>query len=150
MKVPANGFVDDVAMAARAKTFAETHERLKAVIEGENGVLKWAKTHSCTFGLPKWQLLDCTAKTRDAPHPKHPNNSNKKIRIPDVGDSIMIGGRPESKCSTVSCCLWVCRHSQLSSVGVLRPVDGALKLSAVWVRLFMTGYRDGPSGSRLV
>ncbi len=84
------GFVDDAAAGARAKTFPETHAKLKTVMEVSDGVLNWTTTHNCIFGIPKWQLLDCTARTRSAPHPKLPG---KTIRVPNSRDGIMIGGR---------------------------------------------------------
>lgn len=84
------GFVDDAAGGVRAKTFNEAHEKLREAMEGENGVLKWAETHNCIFGIPKWQLLDCTPKTREAPHPKL---VGRTTRVPDQGEGVTIGGR---------------------------------------------------------
>ena len=49
-----------------------------------------AKAGRGIYGIPKWQLLDCTAKTREAPHPKLPG---KTIRVPDSGEDVMIDGR---------------------------------------------------------
>ncbi|KAF9530582.1 hypothetical protein CPB83DRAFT_762971, partial [Crepidotus variabilis] len=60
-------FVDDVAISVKRKDFKETHRKLKRMMEKEGGVLEWAETHNCTFGIEKFQLLDASRKLRDDP-----------------------------------------------------------------------------------
>ena len=53
-------FVDDTAILVTGSDFNTTHAKLKNVMLREGGVMEWAKTHNCTFGLEKYQLLDLT------------------------------------------------------------------------------------------
>lgn len=79
-------FVDDVALMASAKTFEECHEKLQVMMEMENGVLEWARTHNCTFGIDKFQLVDSSRKTM-----KNPLARGKK-KIPLTGPALKIAG----------------------------------------------------------
>src|SRR5438105_3996780 len=45
----ATGFIDDVAILAKGKTFEEANERILNIMEKNEGVLKWAETHNCEF-----------------------------------------------------------------------------------------------------
>ncbi|TFK17095.1 hypothetical protein FA15DRAFT_605742, partial [Coprinopsis marcescibilis] len=50
-------FVDDAGVAVLAKTFQETHRKLRDIMT-PGGVLEWASNHNCEFGIAKFQLLD--------------------------------------------------------------------------------------------
>jgi len=60
-------FVDDVALITTGADFADTHRKLKEMMEREGGVLEWARKHNCTFGIEKFQLLDAGRKTISNP-----------------------------------------------------------------------------------
>ena len=51
-------FVDNAAILVTGLDFAEMHAKLKDVMIRTGGVMEWARTHNCTFGLEKFQLLD--------------------------------------------------------------------------------------------
>lgn len=57
-------FVDDVALAVSGADFAETHARLKEVMEDDGGIFEWARLHNCSFGVEKFQLLDAASRWR--------------------------------------------------------------------------------------
>ncbi|PPR08171.1 hypothetical protein CVT24_012137 [Panaeolus cyanescens] len=65
--VTVQAFVDDVGIVATGKDFNETHNNLKNTMEKPQGVLEWAESHNCTFGIEKFQLLDATR--RKSPNP---------------------------------------------------------------------------------
>ncbi|KAF5318094.1 hypothetical protein D9619_012016 [Psilocybe cf. subviscida] len=51
-------FIDDVAIMVVGVTFEETNAMLKEIMEGEGGVLEWAREHNCSFGIEKFQKVD--------------------------------------------------------------------------------------------
>ena len=53
-------FVDDTAILVTGEDFNNTHRKLKDVMSREGGVMEWARTHNCMFGIEKFQLLDLT------------------------------------------------------------------------------------------
>ena len=53
-------------------------------MEGKNGILAWANTHNCKFGIKKFQLLDFTKET--VPHPFIRNK-----RVPSPWTALKIG-----------------------------------------------------------
>ena len=70
-------FVDDVALITTGRDFTETHRKLKEMMEREGGVLEWARTHNCSFGIEKFQLLDAGRKTMS-----NPLGTGKRVPIP--------------------------------------------------------------------
>ncbi|KAF9521637.1 hypothetical protein CPB83DRAFT_778371 [Crepidotus variabilis] len=56
-------FVNDVVLVATGQNFSETHCKLKGMMEKKGGVLEWASSHNCLFGMEKFQLLDATQQT---------------------------------------------------------------------------------------
>ena len=77
-------FVDDAAVIVTGKTIAETHKKLQNIMTKTNGILDWAVTHNCKFGINKFQLVDFTKKTT-----QHPFIKNKQISLPQ--NSLKIG-----------------------------------------------------------
>ena len=55
-------YVDDTAVLVTGADFNTTHEKLKSVMNREGGIMEWAASHNCTFGLEKFQLLDLSRK----------------------------------------------------------------------------------------
>ena len=63
-------FIDDTAIPATGPDFDNTHARLKDLMGRKGGVMEWAKTHNCSFGIEKFQLLDLTKwKIKDPTRP---------------------------------------------------------------------------------
>ncbi len=60
-------FIDDKAILVQGKTFMETHQKIKDIMEQPRGILEWAAEHNCEYGVEKFQLVDFTTKTREAP-----------------------------------------------------------------------------------
>lgn len=56
------GFMDDVAALKWAKTVDEAHNQLQDLMIRHNGILEWAQSHNCSFGLDKFQLTDFTRR----------------------------------------------------------------------------------------
>jgi len=79
-------FVDDVALVTTGVDFAETHRKLKEMMEREGGILEWARRHNCTFGIEKFQLLDAGRKTIT-----NPLGTGK--RIPMQRPTLLIAGQ---------------------------------------------------------
>ena len=77
------GFIDDTAYAARRKSLEEANEKLKNLMEGEDGALAWGRKHEAEFELDKTALL-CVTRGR-APDP---NNRGKSIPVPRPGITI--------------------------------------------------------------
>ena len=63
-------FVDDVALLATGPTFAETHEKLKSMMERTGGAFDWSESHNSPFKLSK--LTDELCPMTYGRHP--PNN----------------------------------------------------------------------------
>ena len=55
-------FVDDAAILVTGVDFEDTHTKLREVMTREGGVLEWAASHNCKFGMEKFQLLDMTRR----------------------------------------------------------------------------------------
>ena len=53
-------FVDDTAILVTGEDFNDTDRKLKDVMSREGGVMEWARTHNCMFGIENFQLLDLT------------------------------------------------------------------------------------------
>lgn len=85
-KVKGFTFVDDHTIAAKGKTFAETHALLEYILWKDNGVMDWATSHNCTFGINKFQLVDFTKATEVTAH----TDKGKPIRTPKHGNPIEI------------------------------------------------------------
>ena len=51
-------FVDDTTLLAIGNNYRETHKALASMLNRSYGVLHWADTHNCTFGIDKFQLVD--------------------------------------------------------------------------------------------
>ena len=79
-------FVDDAVIIVIGKDFAETHEKLRNIMNRTGGVFEWAKAHNCEFGIEKFQLLDITKKR--VPHPINP-----KKRIPMPRKALVLGNQ---------------------------------------------------------
>lgn len=79
-------FMDDAILMAWATSFWEMHMKLESLMNNPGGVLDWAKSHNCSFGIDKFQLADYTCKRE--PHPTKP-----KKTIPLRGDPIRVGGK---------------------------------------------------------
>ncbi|SJL18621.1 uncharacterized protein ARMOST_22218 [Armillaria ostoyae] len=60
-------FIDDKAILMQGKTFTETYQKIKDIMERSRGILEWAAEHNCEYGMEKFQLVDFTTKTREAP-----------------------------------------------------------------------------------
>ena len=70
-------FVDDTAVLVTGVDFGETHGKLKEVMNREGGIMEWAASHNCSFGLEKFQLLDLSRKKV-----KDPLRPRKRIPLP--------------------------------------------------------------------
>ena len=70
-------FVNDTAILVTGVDFEDTHSKLREVMTREGGVLDWAASHNCEFGMEKFQLLDLTRrKIKDLNRPR------KRIALP--------------------------------------------------------------------
>lgn len=59
-------FVDDTAYVAIARTFEETHEILRDMLERDGGAFQWSKDHNSRFETSKFALMDFTrSKTKE-------------------------------------------------------------------------------------
>jgi hypothetical protein len=59
-------FVDDTAYVAIARTFEETHEILRDMLERDRGALQWSRDHNSRFETSKFALMDFTrSKTKE-------------------------------------------------------------------------------------
>ena len=59
-------FVDDTAFVAVAKSFEETHEILKDMLNRQGGGFEWSQTHNSRFEPNKFALIDFTrSKTKE-------------------------------------------------------------------------------------
>ena len=60
---PENGedaiiFIDDTVLVVIGDSYQETHRMLEDMMHRPGGVLQWADSHNCTFGVEKFQLID--------------------------------------------------------------------------------------------
>ncbi|SJL06791.1 uncharacterized protein ARMOST_10133 [Armillaria ostoyae] len=81
-------FIDDKAILVYGKTFIETHQKIKDVMERDGGILEWAREHNCEYGIAKFQLVDFTPKTRETTSQL---GNDTRRREPDMGSPIQIG-----------------------------------------------------------
>ena len=64
-------FVNDTAILVTGPDFNTTHTKLKDVMLRNGGVIELARTHNCSFGIEKFQLLDLTKqKVKDPMRPQ--------------------------------------------------------------------------------
>ena len=56
------GYVDDVALLATGKSFADTHGRLTAMMERPGGAFDWSDSHNSKFELSKLALMNFSFK----------------------------------------------------------------------------------------
>ncbi|PPQ77570.1 hypothetical protein CVT24_005191, partial [Panaeolus cyanescens] len=61
-KVTVLAFVDDVGILATGNNFNETHRRITKTMDERTGVRSWARSHNCSFGMEKFQLVDFSRK----------------------------------------------------------------------------------------
>jgi ribonuclease HI len=54
------GFVDDTTLVAKGKTFTETHQLIRDLLEKTNGALEWSHSHDSPFEISKLALMDFT------------------------------------------------------------------------------------------
>jgi hypothetical protein len=57
------GLLDDVALAARAKSYKESNEKLRHMMEKRGGALEWSEQHHAEFELEKTALI-CLSRKR--------------------------------------------------------------------------------------
>src|SRR6266550_2302388 len=60
---PENGedaiiFIDDTVLVVIGDSYQETHRMLEDMMHRPGGVLQWADSQNCTFGVEKFQLID--------------------------------------------------------------------------------------------
>ena len=80
-------FVNDTAILVTGPDFNITHAKLREVMVREGGVMEWARTHNCTFGMEMFQLLDLSrCKVKDPirlrkriPQPRSNMELNRQI-----------------------------------------------------------------------
>jgi ribonuclease HI len=58
----ASGFVDDIALLARAKTLGEANTKLESMMERPGGMRQWAAEHKCEHKYEKTALIGFTRK----------------------------------------------------------------------------------------
>jgi ribonuclease HI len=66
-KEDAIGYVDDIALIAVGDNFEETTNRLKSMMEKEDGGLQWSMLHNSQFEISKSAVLHATRKTETDP-----------------------------------------------------------------------------------
>jgi ribonuclease HI len=79
-------FVDDAAITVTGKDFSETHNKLRNIMNRPQGIFEWAKSHNCTFGIDKFQLLDLARKLV-------PHQLNPKKRVPIPRRTLILGAQ---------------------------------------------------------
>jgi hypothetical protein len=83
-------YVDDAAALVTGRDFHITHNKLRDIMNREGGILDWAASHNCSFGIEKFQLVDLSRrKVRDPFQPR------KRIPIPRA-DFMLNGQRIKS------------------------------------------------------
>jgi len=76
------GFIDDIALAARGRTYEEANGKLKEMMEKPGGALDWSREHNADFELDKTALL-CVSRRR-APDPAKPGKTTAVPRPPII------------------------------------------------------------------
>ncbi|KAJ3759428.1 hypothetical protein EV360DRAFT_3000, partial [Lentinula raphanica] len=51
-------FMDDLAGMKWGTSIEEIHADLERMMSRDGGVLEWARSHNCQFGVPKFKLVD--------------------------------------------------------------------------------------------
>ena len=87
-------FIDDMAILVTGVDFKTTHRKLRDVMLRDGGVMEWARTHNCTFGIEKFQLLDLLRQKR-----KDPLRPQK--RTPLARPDLVLNGQRIKSTSTV-------------------------------------------------
>ena len=87
-------YVDDAAVLVTGDNFNNTHNKLKSVMNREGGIMEWAASHNCSFGLEKFQLLNLTRKKV-----KDPLRPRKRIPLPR--GNLMLNGQSIKSAMTV-------------------------------------------------
>ena len=59
------GFVDDVTLLATGSNFAETHRRLKSMMERPGGAFEWSENHNSPFEMTKLALMNFSPRSLD-------------------------------------------------------------------------------------
>lgn len=54
----AEAYVDDAILIVTRKTFAEAHERIADMMQRENGMINWSKSHNLSIEYSKLALID--------------------------------------------------------------------------------------------
>jgi ribonuclease HI/endonuclease/exonuclease/phosphatase family metal-dependent hydrolase len=82
------GFLDDVALLARGKNFAEANQRITDLMSREDGALAWASRANCEFEISKFALMGFSK--RRAPTPLNPRKTQPIPRLSvNIGDRII-------------------------------------------------------------
>ena len=79
-------YVNDAAILVTGGDFDTTHNKLKDIMNREGGIMSWAVSHNCSFGLDKFQLLDMSR--RKVADPLKPRK-----RIPVPRKAMMLNGQ---------------------------------------------------------
>jgi hypothetical protein len=73
------GFLDDIVLVARGKTYAESNEKLKHMMEKREGALEWSEQHNAKF---EFELEKTTLICLSSKRITDPNNHSKTIPSP--------------------------------------------------------------------
>ena len=87
-------YVDDAAVLVTGDNFDATHDKLKDVMNREGGILDWAASHNCSFGVEKFQLLDLSRKKMADP-------GRPRKRIPVARKTLVLNGQNIKSATTV-------------------------------------------------
>jgi hypothetical protein len=83
-------YVDDTAVLVTGDSFRSTHDKLNRA----GGIMEWAVSHNCSFGVEKFQLLDLSRKkVRDPLRPRK--------RIPLPRRNLLLNGQSIKSTTTV-------------------------------------------------
>jgi ribonuclease HI len=74
-------FIDDAYILTVGHDLAETHRKIKDIMEKADGVFKWAEDHNCEFGVDKFQLIDFTRRREADPARR---GRTRPIARPDI------------------------------------------------------------------
>ncbi|QRV96882.1 Reverse transcriptase from transposon X-element protein [Ceratobasidium sp. AG-Ba] len=62
----ASGFVDDIALLARAKTLGEANDKLVSMMDRPGGMREWAASHTCEHEYEKTALIGFTRRSNES------------------------------------------------------------------------------------
>ena len=74
-------FIDDTAIITTGKNFKDTHNALRNIMTQKDGILEWASTHNCEFGIENFQLLDFSRHKTPNPIAKKQNSRHPTSRL---------------------------------------------------------------------